>query len=172
MKEKTLVKICGLRRPSDAQAVNRVLPDFAGFILSPGFRRSIGLEQAVRLRGLLDPRIRTVGVYVDADPEEIIKAAASGAVNLIQLHGKEDDEYIERIILRTSLPVIKAFRIGEKSDLEQAVKQKGLTIVAVRAYIADNGYAKLRIALAKGKKEFDKRQTIKDKDIRREMERS
>ena len=122
MKEKTLVKICGLRRPADAQAANRVLPDFAGFILSPGFRRSIGLEQAVRLRGLLDPRIRTVGVYVDADPEEIIKAAASGAVNLIQLHGKEDDEYIERIILRTSLPVIKAFRIGEKSDLEQAGK--------------------------------------------------
>ena len=60
----------------------------------------------------------------------------------------------------------------ELRHLEQAVKQKGLTIVAVRAYIADNGYAKLRIALAKGKKEFDKRQTIKEKDIRREMERS
>ena len=59
----------------------------------------------------------------------------------------------------------------ELRHLQQAVKQKGLTIVAVRAYIADNGYAKLRIALAKGKKEFDKRQTIKEKDIRREMER-
>lgn len=122
MKEKTLVKICGLRRPADAWAANRVLPDFVGFILSPGFRRSIGLEEAVRLRGLLDPRIRTVGVFVDADPEEIIKAAASGAVDLIQLHGKEDDEYIERIFLRTCLPVIKAFRIGGKSDLEQAAK--------------------------------------------------
>ena len=59
----------------------------------------------------------------------------------------------------------------ELRHLAQAVKQKGLTIVAVRAYIAENGYAKLRIALAKGKKEFDKRQTIKEKDIRREMER-
>ena len=59
----------------------------------------------------------------------------------------------------------------ELRHLQQAVKQKGLTIVAVRAYIADNGYAKLRIALAKGKKEYDKRQTIKEKDIRREMER-
>ena len=67
-------------------------------------------------------REKYAAVVPDADPEEIIKAAASGAVNLIQLHGKEDDEYIERIILRTSLPVIKAFRIGEKSDLEQAVK--------------------------------------------------
>lgn len=59
----------------------------------------------------------------------------------------------------------------ELRHLAQAVKTKGLTIVAVRAYIAENGYAKLHIALAKGKKEFDKRATIKEKDIRREMER-
>ncbi len=59
----------------------------------------------------------------------------------------------------------------ELRHLAQAVKLKGLTIVAVRAYIADNGYAKLHIALARGKKEYDKRQTIKEKDIRREMER-
>ncbi len=60
----------------------------------------------------------------------------------------------------------------ELKHLRQAVKEKGLTIVAVRLYIAENGYAKLLIALAKGKKVFDKRQTIKEKDMRREMERS
>lgn len=59
----------------------------------------------------------------------------------------------------------------ELRHLSQAVKTKGLTIVAVRLYIADNGYAKLHIALAKGKKEYDKRASIKEKDIRREMER-
>lgn len=59
----------------------------------------------------------------------------------------------------------------ELKHLSQAVKQKGLTIVAVKAYINDNGFAKLLIALAKGKKEYDKRATIKEKDIRREMER-
>lgn len=59
----------------------------------------------------------------------------------------------------------------ELKHLSQAVKTKGLTIVVIRAYIADNGYAKLRIALAKGKKEYDKRASIKEKDIRREMER-
>ena len=59
----------------------------------------------------------------------------------------------------------------ELRHLAQAVKQKGLTIVAVRLYVAANGFAKLRIALAKGKKEYDKRQSIKEKDIRREMER-
>ena len=59
----------------------------------------------------------------------------------------------------------------ELRSLANSVKQKGLTIVAVKLYINDEGYAKLQIALARGKKEFDKRVTIKEKDIRREMER-
>lgn len=60
----------------------------------------------------------------------------------------------------------------ELRHLQQADKQKGLTIVAVKLFIAENGFAKLVIALAKGKKEYDKRQSIKEKDVRREMERS
>ena len=59
----------------------------------------------------------------------------------------------------------------ELRSLSNSVKQKGLTIVAVKLYINDEGMAKLPIALARGKKEFDKRATIKEKDIRREMER-
>ena len=59
----------------------------------------------------------------------------------------------------------------ELRHLAQAVKTKGLTIVATKVYISDNGYAKVHIALAKGKKEYDKRASIKEKDIRRELER-
>lgn len=59
----------------------------------------------------------------------------------------------------------------ELRSLEQAVKQKGLTIAVVKLFVNDEGLAKLVIALAKGKKEFDKRNTIKENDIRREMER-
>ena len=59
----------------------------------------------------------------------------------------------------------------ELRHLHQSVKEKGLTIAAVKLFINDDGYAKMVIALARGKKEFDKRQTIKEKDIRREMER-
>ena len=59
----------------------------------------------------------------------------------------------------------------ELNKLQRAVKEKGLTIVGVKLYIADNGYAKLLIALARGKKEYDKRASIKEKDLRREMER-
>ena len=59
----------------------------------------------------------------------------------------------------------------ELRHLAQAVRTKGLTIVATRLYISAEGYAKLHIALAKGKKEYDKRASIKEKDIRRELER-
>jgi SsrA-binding protein len=46
-----------------------------------------------------------------------------------------------------------------------------MTITTVRLFIAENGFAKLVIALARGKKEYDKRQSIKEKDQRREFER-
>ena len=59
----------------------------------------------------------------------------------------------------------------ELLKLQRAVKEKGLTIVAVKLYISEGGYAKLLIALARGKKEYDKRQSIKEKDRRREMDR-
>lgn len=55
----------------------------------------------------------------------------------------------------------------ELTKLQRAVKEKGLTIVTVKLYIADNGYAKLLIALARGKKEYDKRAAIREKDLKR-----
>ena len=59
----------------------------------------------------------------------------------------------------------------ELRKLQRGVKEKGLTIVAITMFIADNGYAKLNIALAKGKKEYDKRESIKEKDMKRYIER-
>lgn len=60
----------------------------------------------------------------------------------------------------------------ELRKLQRATKEKGLTIVATRLFIADNGFAKLNIALAKGKKEYDKRNSIKEKDIKRDFSRN
>lgn len=59
----------------------------------------------------------------------------------------------------------------ELRHLFQQNKQKGLTIIPVKLFISDEGYAKLVIALAKGKHEFDKRDSIREKDLHREMER-
>jgi len=57
----------------------------------------------------------------------------------------------------------------ELRKLQRAVKEKGLTIVATRLFISENGYAKLNIELARGKREYDKRQAIKEKDMKRFM---
>ena len=59
----------------------------------------------------------------------------------------------------------------ELRKLERKHDEKGLTIVPVRVFINERGYAKLEIALARGKKSFDKRESIKDRDIKRELSR-
>jgi SsrA-binding protein len=60
----------------------------------------------------------------------------------------------------------------ELRNLEQDSKSPGFTIVPIRLFINENGLAKLDIALARGKKEFDKRQSMKEKEDRREMDRA
>ena len=59
----------------------------------------------------------------------------------------------------------------ELNKLFRATREKGLTIVVTKLFIAENGYAKLVIALARGKREYDKRETIKEKDMKRESDR-
>lgn len=59
----------------------------------------------------------------------------------------------------------------ELKKLQKDVQAKGLTIVPLLLFITDNGYAKLEIALAKGKKLFDKRESIKERDTKRDLDR-
>jgi len=58
------------------------------------------------------------------------------------------------------------------NKLERKVSEKGFTIVATRLFITDKGWAKLEIALARGKQEFDKRENIKERDVKRDMDRA
>mgnify|MGYP001221280040 FL=1 len=60
----------------------------------------------------------------------------------------------------------------ELNKLLRKVKETGLTIIALRIYISDTGYAKIEIALAKGRKQYDKREVIKRKDTQRQMDRT
>ncbi len=59
----------------------------------------------------------------------------------------------------------------ELNRLERKIKETGLAIVPTRMFINESGFAKIQIALAKGKKEYDKRQTLKEKDDKRQMDR-
>lgn len=69
----------------------------------------------------------------------------------------------ERKLLLTQKELVK---------LEKKVKESGLTIVPIRVFLNEKGYAKVRIALAKGKKEYDKRESLKAKDAKKEMDRA
>jgi SsrA-binding protein len=55
--------------------------------------------------------------------------------------------------------------------LEKQLKERGFTIVPVRLYITERGFAKLEVALAQGKKSYDKRESIKAKDVKRDLDR-
>jgi SsrA-binding protein len=59
----------------------------------------------------------------------------------------------------------------ELSRLQRKVKESGLTIIAIKVFINDRGLAKAEIALARGKKEYDHRESLKQKDAQREMDR-
>ena len=85
----TRIKICGLRTPADIAAAIESRPDYIGFILSPGYRRSITKEQALALREQLDPGIVPVGVFVNAAPAYIQACVDCGAINAVQFHGQE-----------------------------------------------------------------------------------
>ena len=59
----------------------------------------------------------------------------------------------------------------ELNKMERKVKEKGFTIIVTRLFINEKGYAKIEIALARGKREYDKRESIKEKDMKRDMDR-
>ncbi len=91
------IKICGIRRKEDVEYLNELLPDYAGFILSPGFRRTINRETAKELRSLLSPKINVVGVFVNDSIENIDFFLKNNIIDTVQLHGSESPEFCERI---------------------------------------------------------------------------
>ena len=68
-----MIKLCGMQRAQDIEAANKMLPDYIGMILSDGYRRTITPDTAITLLGMLDRRIKSVGVFVDDDVDYIVK---------------------------------------------------------------------------------------------------
>ena len=117
------IKICGLFRREDAQAVNAAMPDYAGFVFYAKSRRNVDLALALALRAALHPDIRTVGVFVNAPVENIADLYAGGVISIAQLHGTENNGYIDT--LRKRCPVMEiwqAFRIRSRDDLAIAAQ--------------------------------------------------
>ena len=105
------VKICGLSRMEDIEAVNRALPDYIGFVFAPS-RRRISIGAAAGLKERLNPNIEAVGVFVNENLEVIGEMCKSRIIDIVQLHGDEDGLYIRRLKELCGCRVIKAIGIG------------------------------------------------------------
>ena len=114
------VKICGIKNLQDVQAVNKHRPDFAGFVFYPLSKRYVSLIVARRLKAALNRHIKTVGVFVNAPVEELAAAAELGIIDLVQLHGDEGNAYIAELKKICKLPIIKAVRVQDESDIKRA----------------------------------------------------
>ena len=117
----TKVKMCGLSRMEDIEYANEVLPEFIGFVFALNIRRYVSFEQAKELRGELDYRIAAVGVFVDEDIENIVRLVKDEVIDMVQLHGSEDNAYIAKLREMAEVPIIQAFKIIDSYDAESAV---------------------------------------------------
>ena len=118
----TKIKLCGLSRQIDIQAANELLPDYVGFVFYPKSKRFVTSRAASRLRESLDPKIRSVGVFVDEPPEKIAVLIKGGVIDIAQLHGHEDTDYLRRLKELTDKPVIRAFTVRSPQDCIEAEK--------------------------------------------------
>lgn len=116
----TKIKLCGLSRTRDILAANQLRPEYIGFVFAPKSSRYISSEQARELKALLSPQIRAVGVFVNEGIDRMEELLNSGVIDLAQLHGSEDADYIRQLRTRTGKPVIQAFRITSEEDVKRA----------------------------------------------------
>ena len=118
----TKIKICGLKHKEDISYVNELLPDFAGFVFAKSSRQ-VDAKKAAELKKQLSPKIKAVGVFVNADPEFIAELYQQQIIDLAQLHGDETADYIHRLKhLCPSLPLIKAVRVQSTKQILEAEK--------------------------------------------------
>lgn len=114
----TKIKICGLSRLEDIAAVNAARPDYIGFVFAAS-KRKVDMATARALKQALDPGIKAVGVFVNHPVAEIIALAEAGIIELIQLHGDEDEAMVRLLQTQSGLPVIRAFRISSPADIKE-----------------------------------------------------
>ena len=119
----TKVKICGLKRPEDIAVVNELHPDYIGFVFADFSHRYVDKETAVILKSQLDPGIQAVGVFVNEDVHFVAELMNEGIIDIAQLHGSEDNDYIAglRSLLKddAEVKIIRAFNINKISSMEE-----------------------------------------------------
>lgn len=119
---KIKIKLCGLSRPEDIKAANALRPDYIGFVFAKKSIRYVSPVKAKELREMLEPEILSVGVFVEEEPERIASLLGAGIIDAAQLHGREDEVYIEQLRKLTDKPLIQAFSVKGEQDIQRACK--------------------------------------------------
>ncbi|WP_407379379.1 phosphoribosylanthranilate isomerase [Methanobrevibacter sp.] len=114
------IKICGLKRLEDIEIANKYKPDYVGFVFTDS-KRKVTPDLACQMKENLDSSIISVGVFVDADIEEILKLYDEGIIDVAQLHGRESEDYINRLKQKSNyqLKIINAIEMSDDKDLKE-----------------------------------------------------
>ncbi|ABX44191.1 phosphoribosylanthranilate isomerase [Lachnoclostridium phytofermentans] len=113
-------KICGLKSLREIEIVNKYAPNYVGFVFA-GVKRKIDEEVASLLRRELSSEIQAVGVFVNESIERIAKMCEKNTIQLVQLHGDEDRDYINALKLEVGAPIIKAVRAQSVEQILEAL---------------------------------------------------
>ena len=116
----TKIKLCGLSRIQDIETANTLKPDYIGFVFAAKSKRRVTQLQAAELKSKLNPETKAVGVFLDDDLDMVAGMMNLGIVDVVQLHGSEDEEYIKKLRVITDKPIIKAFVINTAEDVKRA----------------------------------------------------
>jgi phosphoribosylanthranilate isomerase len=115
-------KICGLSTPETVDAAVEAGAGFVGFVAFPRSPRHIGSLDLLRSLGARVPKsVTRVGLFVDADDALIDARLATGAIDMLQLHGAETAERVAALKARTGKPVIKAIKVAAPTDVERGI---------------------------------------------------
>jgi phosphoribosylanthranilate isomerase len=112
------VKICGITSVEDGLMAAQAGADAVGFVFWPASPRAVDVETARRIVQALPPFVTRVGVFVDASREELACVADAVGLDLLQLHGQESIEDLERL----PRPALKALRVDESFSLDLAAR--------------------------------------------------
>ena len=118
----TKIKFCGLSRRCDIEAVNELKPEYIGFVFVKTSKRYVSFEKAEELKSLLDPKIKAVGVFVNEDLKRIEEICDKKVIDIVQLHGLEEEKELNYLRSRIVQPVIKAFSIKTADDMENSLQ--------------------------------------------------
>lgn len=112
------IKICGLKRREDIEYVNKYQPDYIGFVFA-GKKRKLTYDQVVDLKKYLTSSIQVVGVFVNEDIFFVEKLVKEHVIDLVQLHGQEDQKYIQALKEKVDVSIIKAIQIKNEDSFNE-----------------------------------------------------